>query len=152
MTTARAPIAFDARDRISRIVAAVSLCIGAGLIVGGGYAMHRLHLDEFVLHPVAADGVVVRNQAVTGRGTTYAAIVTFTDATGRAVTFRDPMAFGRPSFAEGQKVKVFYDPSLPGSAMVDRHMKNYVVPAICLAFAGFCVLGGLQRFASRRPR
>jgi Protein of unknown function (DUF3592) len=152
MTTARAPITSEAMAQISRAFAAVSLCIGMGMIVGCGFLMHRLHLDEFVLHSDPAEGVVLSNRPVQGKGTTYAAIVAFTDSTGRPVTFQDPMAFGRPSFSEGQKVKVFYDRLRPESAMVDRGIKNYVIPLICLTFAGFCILGGLQRIAIGRPR
>ena len=151
MTMAGPHFSSQTEARSSRALAVIGLCIGVGMIVGGGYFMHRLHLDEFVLHPDPVDGVVLGNKAVRGKGTAYAAIVAFTDSTGRTVTFQDPIAIGGGSFAEGQRVKVFHDPERPDSAMVDRGSRNYVIPAICLAFAGFCFLGAGRRVTRKLP-
>jgi hypothetical protein len=139
-------------DKISRGLAIVSLCIGIGLIMGCGFYMHHTHLDNFLLHSESVEGAVISNKQIRCRGSCYAAIVAFTDSTGHPITFQDPMAFGRPSFSVGQKVRVFYDPQHPQSAMVDRGMKNYIIPLICFAFAGFCIQAGVQRLSMSRRR
>jgi hypothetical protein len=142
---------------INRVVGLIGLVAGLTFILGGGFMIHHNHLDEFLLNPAVAEGQVVENkskQNYPGTGsrilpfTSYQAIVQFTDQQGQTVTYRDAFGFNHPSFQVG-RVRIFYDPQNPQRAMIDRGLKNYLIPAICLGFGGLLILGGLQRLRYR---
>lgn len=139
---------------INRVIALISLAVGAAFILVGGWWVHRFHLDEFVFNRATAQGRVVENvvRSGTGRllgGKFYRAMVRFNARGGGETTVGDWIALSPPSFSVGQSVTVFYDPEDPQRAMIDRGWKNYAVPAIPGVMGFFMILGGLQRL--RRP-
>jgi uncharacterized protein DUF3592 len=150
-------------NRVNRILGAISLLVGLAFLVGGGWWIHRNHLDEFlglIAKSDTAEGTVIENRAIevhpsstshTLPYTSYQAIVTFSDGNGRFVTLADQIAFNPPSFRVGQKVRILYEQQKPQHAMIDRGWRNFVIPAICLVFGGLMVLGGLQRLARPVP-
>ncbi|PYX67313.1 MAG: hypothetical protein DMG74_00570 [Acidobacteria bacterium] len=156
----RIPMPLDAASVsvINRVVGLIGLVAGLTFILGGGFMIHHNHLDEFLLNPAVAEGQVVENkskQNYPGTGsrilpfTSYQAIVQFTDQQNQTVTYRDTFGFNPPSFQVGQSVRIFYDPQNPQRAMIDRGLKNYLIPAICLGFGGLLILGALQRLRYR---
>ena len=149
----RGDMAFDAATiaRINRVFRAFALTAGLAVLLGGGYWMHRNHLDEFLAKRAVAEGQVIENreehwsEANSVRShTSYRAIVRFTDQRGQDFTYSDAIAFNPASFYVGERVKVFYDPLNPQHAMIDRGEKNYVIPLVCVTFGGLMVIGGLQ--------
>ena len=156
----RVPVPIDPGigSAVNRIVAAIALVAGLTFILGGGYVIHHNHLDEFVLHPAVAEGKVVENrskQVYPGTGSrmlpfaSYQAIVRFTDRQGQTVTYADAFGFSSSSFQVGQKVRIFYDPQTPQHAMIDRGLKNLVIPLVCAVFGGLMIRGGVQRLSNR---
>jgi hypothetical protein len=143
--------------RINRIIGVVGLLVGLVLLLGGSFVIHQHHLDEFLFKRAVAEGQVVENRRReihprTGGNsdlpfTTYHAIVRFTDQRGQLVTYSDEFGFSNPSFHVGQTVTIFYDPQNSQHAMIDRGLKNFIVPGICFIFGGLMVLGSLQRLA-----
>lgn len=148
---------------INRAFGVVGLLAGLAVLLGGAYLMHRSHLDEFlglITKSQSAEGVVIENRPIevhpssTSRTlpyTTYQAIVTFTGPDGQSITLPDPIAFNPPSFRVGQRVRVFYDPKNPQHAMIDRGLKNFIIPGICLVFGGLILLGSVQRLTRPLP-
>jgi hypothetical protein len=148
---------------IDRVVAVVGLVAGVLILLGGAYFLRRTHLDEFVFRRAVAQGRVVENRSkqVSPRRTngisdlpfvSYHAMVQFPSGDGQTVTHEDVLGFSRPSFRVGQEVTVFYDPKEPQHAMIDRGVKNFVIPGICLIFGGLSILGSCQRLARSRSR
>jgi hypothetical protein len=141
---------------INRAVGAVGLVVGFGILLAGGYWIHHNHLDEFLAKPASAEGQVVENKRLDNFrrgyrvGTSYLAIVQFTDRNGQTVLHRDWVGFNPPAFYVGQHVEIFYDPQDPQVAMIDRGAKNYCLPGFLCGFGGLAVLGSLQRL--RMPR
>ena len=147
-------------SRANRIFGRIALFAGLAFLLGGGYVIHRWHLDQFMFESETADGVVVENRAQEVNPqpgssdlpyTSYQAIVRFKDRRGQILTYADWFGFGRASFHMGQTVRVLYDPRNPQHAMIDRGDKNYIVPGIVLFFGVCLVAGGLQRLAMTGP-
>ncbi len=140
---------------INRAIGVVGLAVGLAIVFGGGYWIHRIHLDEFLFKRAVAEGQVIENRqerwysrdssGSSSSYISYRAIVRFADGWGQMVTHADMIAFSPPSFGVGQRVTVFYDPREPQHAMIDRGPKNFLVPGVCLVFAGLVILGSLQR-------
>jgi len=159
MASPELPIDARTISRVNLIIGAISLLVGIAFLVGGGWWIHRNHLDEFVgliAKSDTAEGTVIENRAIkvhpapasrTLSYTCYRAIVTFSDGNERIVTLADQIAFNPPSFRVGQKVRILYEQQNPQHAMIDRGWRNFIIPAICLVFGGLTVLGGLQRIA-----
>jgi hypothetical protein len=138
---------------IRRAVGAIGLIVGLIFLLGGGFWIHRNHLDQFVLKPAVAEGQVVENQQVDSyrhgvrSRTSYRAIVQFTDRHGQSVKLPDWISFEPPAYYVGQRVNVFYDPQNSQSAMIDRGAKNYFLLVLFGGFGGLMVLGSVQRLA-----
>lgn len=146
---------------VNRVVSVVGLLAGLFTIVGGGFFLHRAHLDEFLFKRAIAHGRVLENRSEWNNPRrsngfsdlpflSYHAIVQFQNVEGRIVTYDDAIGFTTPSFRIGQDVTIFYDPKEPQHAMIDRGGKNYVIPSIGLIFGGFMILGSWQRFMASR--
>lgn len=143
--------------RVNRVLGGIGLLTGLAFLIGGGYVIHRNHLDQFlglVAKSATADGIVIENRPIevhpppasrTRPYTSYQAIVAFADRRGQSIRLADPIAFNPPSFRVGQHIRIFYDPGNPRHAMVDRGEKNFIIPGICLIFGGLTVLGSIQR-------
>lgn len=145
---------------IDRAMALVSLAAGLAFLFGGGWFIHRLYLDEFLLDHATTQGQVVQNKAmfVAGHRTAgtssrfmggwfYRAIVRFRPPGEGDITLEERVAWVRPLFAIGQKVRILYDPTNPRHAMIDRGWKNYVAPGLVGVLAFLMILGGVQRLS-----
>lgn len=143
---------------INRAMALFSLAAGLAFLLGGGWAIHRLHLDEFLFDHVSTQGQVVQNKAmfVAGHATAgtsarflggwfYRAIVRFRAPGEGDISLEDRVAWARPLFNIGQNVRIFYDPANPRHAMIDRGWKNYVAPGFVGVLGFLMILGGMQR-------
>ena len=141
---------------INRAVGYIGLVVGLVILLGGGWFIHRNHLDQFLLKSSVAEGQVVENQRVDSyrhgswSGSSYRAVVHFADHSGEIVKVQDWVSFKPPAFWVGQRVKIFYDPKNPQYAMIDRGPKNYLLLAIVCVFGGLMVLGGFQRLTKSR--
>lgn len=144
---------------INRAMALISLVAGFALLLGGGWFIDHLHLDEFVLNHATTQGQVVQNKAIfVARSTAagqrfrggwfYRAIVRFRVPGEGDVTLEEGFAWVQPLFAVGQTVRIFYDPANPRHAMIDRGWKNYVAPGAVAVLAFLMLLGGVQRLTS----
>ena len=54
-------------NRVNRILCAISLLVGVAFLVGGGWWIHRNHLDEFlglIVKSDTAEGTVIENRAI----------------------------------------------------------------------------------------
>jgi Protein of unknown function (DUF3592) len=137
-------------ERIRRGVMAVSLIFGLALLLGGGYFAERKR--EFIAKSVAVEGRVIENERVDWYDkdkrlsrTSYRAVVSFKDRSGRAFTHRDEIGMNPPSFSVGQSVTIFYDPENPQKAMIDRGAKNYLISGIALGLGALITLSWLPR-------
>ena len=148
---------------VNRVVGVIGLSAALFFFLGGGFFLHRMHLDEFLFKRAVAHGRVLENRSKQNNPSrlngwsylpfvSYHAIVQFQSREGRTITYADVIGFTRPSFRVGQDVTIFYDPEEPQHAMIDRGAKNYLIPGICLIFGGFMVLGSCQRLARSQSR
>ena len=155
----RVPTSVDPKTArmVNLVVGAAGLLAGLIFILGGGFLIHRYHLDEFVLASSTAEGLVVENRSKEVHPrlssgdlpyVSYHAIVRFTDRKGQIFTYADAFGFSSASFQVGQRVRIFYDPRNPQRAMIDRGVKNVVVPLVCAVFGGFLILGSAKRLMS----
>jgi hypothetical protein len=146
---------------VNRVVGVIGLTAGLFFFPGGGFFLHRIHLDEFLYKRAVAHGRVLENRSKQNNPlrlngfsdlpfVSYHAIVQFQSREGRTITYADAIGFTTPSFRVGQDVTIFYDPEEPQHAMIDRGAKNYLIPGICLIVGGFMVLGSCQRLARSR--
>jgi hypothetical protein len=124
--------------------------VGAALLIGGGFWYERQ--SAFLSTAIAADGVVLRNEASDDSDgkITYHAVVSFTDSTERRVTFHDGVGTSPPSFSTGDKVRVLYLRQDASRAEIDRGMWNWLVPLLIAGFGGLLLGGGAYGYASRR--
>lgn len=110
------------------------------LLIAGGMLWTGAHFynkqTAFESKAASAQGQVVRLISKSDSdGTTYYAMVGFTAAEGVQIEFKDSVGSNPPSFSEGDRVDVLYDPALPQDAIVDRGWFN-LLPSAALALAG----------------
>jgi Protein of unknown function (DUF3592) len=101
------------------------LCLAGTAFLVVGVAMGASTL-LFVRTSVAATGTVVSNVRIEQRSsedqqvtTTFAPEFTFTSTDGKTYTVTSGNSSNPPEFAEGQAVRVLYNPMNPGSARID---------------------------------
>jgi Protein of unknown function (DUF3592) len=95
----------------------------------------------FLRTSVVATGTVLSNVRVEQRSsedgqvtTTFSPEFTFADADGKSYTVLSANSSSPPEFAEGQTVRVLYNPVNPGSARIDSFTQLWVAPIIFGAF------------------
>jgi hypothetical protein len=94
----------------------------------------------FLRTSVAAKGAVVSNVRVEQRSddgrvaTTFAPEFTFIGADGKSYTVMSASSSNPPEFAEGQAVRVLYNPVNPGSARIDSFRQLWLLPILFGAF------------------
>lgn len=129
------------------------LLIGAGLLVGA--LAWQQKISRFVAQAHVADGEVV--ELVLRRDsdgdTLYAPRVRFVTARERTVEFTTDSASSPPSFHEGERVRVLYDPEQPGEAKIDSWFQLWGGVAILCFIGGiFTLVGGGVLLGGRMKR
>jgi hypothetical protein len=124
------------------------------LAVGVGFAVNT---SLFLLRSVAADGTIVRLDAVPDQengSLNYAPVFAFTAQDGQTYTVRSGVASNPPEFTEGQAVSVLYIRTNPGGAKVASFLQLWFVALLCsglgLFFSGPGYL--LLRYERRHRR
>jgi hypothetical protein len=137
------------RNRRASIIAAViMLMLSAGGLWWSYVWSERRGL--FLDRAAAADGSVVDMEASTGSdSTTYAPVVEYQpDRAHEPVRFRHPISSSHPSWRVGDRVRVLYDPSDPGAAMIDSGFWNRATPMIPGAIGALLLLLSLASLRS----
>ncbi|MBB4007215.1 DUF3592 domain-containing protein [Allorhizobium taibaishanense] len=118
--------------------------IGLAFLVTGGWLFYSDH--QFAARAIHAPGVVTdlaRKRGHDDDGTTFTAIVQFTDANGQSQEMADSISANPPRFSKGDKVDVLYDPQAPSSAVINDGWGRYFLPGL---FSGlgfvFAIIGG----------
>ncbi|MCB1681646.1 MAG: DUF3592 domain-containing protein [Alphaproteobacteria bacterium] len=104
-----------------------------------------------------ADAVVVRNDSSydSDNGTTYKAVLSFTDHNGQAREVKDTVSYGSsPSFDTGTKIGVYYDPGNPERFVIDDFWHNMAIAVAFIVFGLVFVsfIGLLFYLSSRQNR
>ena len=118
-----------------RLIAPVLLLAGLALValgVGQSRALLRLEATG-----ARAQGMVtaLSSSSSGNGGVTYHPVVTFTDARGKAMTFRDSTGTNPPLYHVGQSVTVLYLPAEVRRAVIDRGAWNWL-PSVLLYLLG----------------
>ena len=95
-----------------------------------------------------AQATVIRNDSSynSDNGTTYKAVLRFTDYRGKSWEVKDNISYGSsPSFSTGTKIGVYYDPKDPNEFVIDDFWHNMGIAiaftAFGFVFIGFILLG-----------
>lgn len=115
----------------------VVLFIGLPLIFSGlgfymGYSYFSLSTEG-----AYANAKVIRNDASydSDSGTSYKAVLEFTDQSGKKWQVKDSISYGNsPSFASGAQVGVFYNPIDPTEFVIDDFWHNMAISLMFIAF------------------
>jgi hypothetical protein len=141
-----------ARSARGRHFARAFVLVGLGLLAWGvqvSGAMWRLELSG-----ARAPGVVRSFEASrddpNSLALAYHAVVTYTIAGGQRVSFKDHRGSTSPQFRVGEAVTVLYRPDLPGSAIIDRGIWNWLGAVALYVLGGVFTLLGVA--AMRTPR
>jgi Protein of unknown function (DUF3592) len=141
------------QDRNARRALPWVFVIGLALIAGG--AWWGQHRTIFMATAAVADGRVVGGEWSGGSGSsspTYHAIIRFSDAGGRSITYRDDIGTNPPSFRIGETVRIYYDPERPENALIDRGLWNWLLPLLVALGGVLLLLGGLTQYRKIRSR
>ena len=126
------------------------LAIGLGLL----FASYKINQHEasFRTTAVKATGEVVDLIAKSGSGsnksTTYAPKVVFADAMGHSVTFVSGSSSNPPSYKQGDKVPVLYQPKTPEQAEIDSWFSRWGGVLIAGAIGAVFSLVGAASFVT----
>ena len=128
----------------------ILMLVGAGLLVGG--ALWFRSTTTFMATALSADGVVLSNEEsdTSDSESSYHAVVEFTDRGGNRVIYQDGVGSSPPLHSTGDKVRVFYAPENSSSAMIDRGIWNWLVPALMACVGGLMFAFSAWSFISRR--
>ncbi len=111
------------------IVPLLAPAVFVALAAGFGRPQQALYRDG-----TATTGRVVTNREESSDGTSYTAVIEYTDSSGRTVQFEDINSYNPPRYAIGEAVDVVYQRDAPDGALI-RNPVWWVVPASFL-FAG----------------
>jgi len=139
-------------DQIWRILGFVALCASPCSIIYSVICFFRTR--SFLLHSLEVDGEVVRMERSKDRdryGFTYAPVFEFTVADGKGYTVTSDAGSSSPGFAEGESVKMRYEPENPENARIHTLFQTWGA-TLMGAFGGvFCLIWGwlvLRRFGA----
>ncbi|MBT5073799.1 MAG: DUF3592 domain-containing protein [Kordiimonadaceae bacterium] len=115
----------------------IALFIGLPLMFSGigvymGYSYIALTKDGLY-----AEAIVIDNESSydSDSGTSYKAILNFTDQSGQTWRVRDNISYGSsPSFATGTKVGVYYEAQDPENFVIDDFWHNMAIAIIFFCF------------------
>lgn len=114
----------------------VFLPLGAVLLAGAVYVFSDTR--AWLARSVEASGSVIEIVRVRDRdtgGLSFAPVVRFATADGKAIEFQSSMQTSSPAYQTGQTVTVRYDPQKPNSAAIAGLFSIWGVPMI-LGFVG----------------
>ena len=140
--------------RQAQIVAAVFFLLGFGLLVTATY--YFFVTRSFVRTADTVRGrVIALEQRSGGSGKSgtigYAAVFTFTDASGQDHTVRQTSAQNPPTHKVGDEVVVLYHPSSPDEARIRGFRTLWILPTILAAVGGgFACVGAVAFFSARK--
>lgn len=128
------------------------LLLVAGLAMMGGGAYMAQKLEALLAIGLYAPGRVVDLSVESDSdGSTYHAIVAFSDAARRSWQFRDKIGTYPASHDVGDDVTVLYDQNNPEkSAIIDRGWKNWIPAAGLGLFGAILLLAGFSQLGSLR--
>lgn len=139
------PVRLQQQRTTMRIAAPLLILIGLAMIGGGCYLGQKL--DTLLKEGLRAPGQVVEMAAShDSDGSSYHAVVRFTDGAGAQHRFHDKVGSNPPSHVVGDAVTVLYRREDPeASAIIDRGWLNWLPPAgIALLGAIFLMVGAAQ--------
>jgi hypothetical protein len=121
----------------------IALFIGLPLVFSGigiytGYSYLKL-----INYGIYVPAVVIRNDSSydSDSGTSYKAVLEFTDQAGKTWQVKDNISYGNsPSFPEGTEVGVFYNVNDPEDFVIDDFWHNMAIAFIFTAI-GFIFIG-----------
>ncbi len=103
-----------------------------------------------------ANARVVRNESSydSDSGTSYKAIVAFTDMDGRIWELRDGISYGsKPSYKTGTRLGVYYDLENPKHFVIDDFWHNMTIALVFMGFGGaFICFGGFVAVLNKKSK
>lgn len=119
--------------------------------IGAWFAYGYFDLSSGGLH---ADAVVVRNETTTDSDgdSSHSTILRFTDTSDRSWEVRDSISYGgAPSYSEGERIGVYYDPADPERFVIADFWHNMGIASAFMGFSAlFILIFCLIFFLSRR--
>ncbi len=113
------------------------------------YDYHKLQKDGARSQGIVSD---YKSYYDSDSGTTYNAVISYTDQTGTPHEVKDRIGSGKRKFTIGQRVRVIYDKQKPAHFYIDDYWHNmtiaYVFISIALLFF-FLVFGGFNLIADK---
>jgi hypothetical protein len=142
----------------TRLFTAIFTLIGLVLMLVGGFL--ALRTQKFLGSAASAEGTVVelvRSVSSRSRGRdskTFRPVVQFTTADGRPIEMVSRVGSNPPSYSEGEKVRVWYDPANPHEAELDGFFALWFLPLLFTGMgAVFASIGlGFSLSAKARAR
>lgn len=107
------------------------------LVAAAAMAVHTL---RFLRTSVETRGTVIGNVRIEQRDsdgqvtTNFAPEFSFAGADGKSYTVTSATSSNPPEFAEGQEVRVLYNPRIPGEARIDSFRQLWFLPILFGAF------------------
>jgi hypothetical protein len=138
--------AHSAQRATLRRFAPLFLLVGLGLLALGVHQSRTLLRLES--SGMRAPGVISGFSASrSSSGITYYPVVTYQDASGRSIVFKDHTGTNPPLYRSGEAITVLYLPAESGSAIIDRGLWNWLPSLLLYLFgAGLIALSlGLLR-------
>ncbi|MBU7582497.1 MAG: DUF3592 domain-containing protein [Nostoc sp. TH1S01] len=130
-----------------------SIFVITGIIIG-------VNTRSFFGKSISTQGTVIdvvkhKSRDSNGRSSTnYYPVIEFTANSGKLVEFEANSGSNPPTYTQGQKVEILYNPQEPESAMINSSADLWVLPAIFTGLGSiFVVIGGIslvKSFLSRR--
>jgi hypothetical protein len=122
----------------------VMFAVGGPVLIVYGIASF-IHTRYFVRQCAETSGEVIRlerSQYPDEYGYSYAPVFSFTAADGRSFTVTSKVSSSPPGFAEGEQVRVRYDPSNPNDARIHTFFQTWGTAVIPLLVGlGFLAFG-----------
>lgn len=127
--------------------------LGVGFLIGGYYS--GMHIIDKIQNGVPASGVVTgfdhKRSGSAGTGDLlYYSLVSFKDASGSIVKFRDSHGSSHRMYKRGDKVDVLYDPRDPEDAIIDRGVLNWLISGVLFVFGILLFLASYDNFFTVR--
>lgn len=115
--------------KVVSIIKYLFFVIGLALLAGAGYLYQSK--QTFLSQATQTEGVVVDlSLSRSDNSDVYYPVVTFQTQSGESVQFKASVGSNPPSYEEGEKVEVLYDPAAPKEAEINSFSSLYLAPLI----------------------